>query len=62
MVHLLQPVFSALFFGLSLQIFLAEDTVLDMKDLGVLPHLCEVRVDDVNDELVLGGTWGSHGT
>ena len=25
-----------------------------MKDLGVLPHLCEVRVDDVDDELVLG--------
>jgi len=29
---------------------------------GVLLHLCEVRVDGVDDELVLGGTWGSHGT
>ena len=25
-----------------------------MKDLRVLPHLCEVRVDDVDDEPVLG--------
>ena len=46
----------------SLQIFLVEDTILHMKDLGLLPHLCEVRVDDVDDELVLGGTWRSHGT
>ena len=38
----------------SLQIFLAEDTVLDMKDLGVLPYLHEVRVDDVDEEIVLG--------
>jgi len=29
--------------------------------LRVLLHLNEVRVDDVDDELVLGGTWGSHG-
>ena len=24
-----------------------------MKDLGVLPHLCEVRVDDVDENLSL---------
>ena len=62
MFHLLQPLFGAPFLDGFLQIFLAEDTVLHMKDLGVLLHLCEVRVDDVDDELVLGGTWGSHGT
>ena len=60
--HLLQPLFGAPFFDWSLQIFLVEDTILHMKDLRVLPHLCEVRVDDIDDELVLGGTWGSHNT
>src|ERR1043165_9936859 len=59
--HLLQPIFGAPSLDWSLQIFLAEDTVLHMKDLGVLLQLCEGRVDDVDDELVLGGTWRSHG-
>src|SRR3954466_6497210 len=57
MFHLLQPIFGAPFFDWSLQIFLVEDTILHMKDLRVLPHLCEVRVDHVDDELVLGGAW-----
>ena len=62
MFHLLQPLFGAPLFDWSLQILLAEDTVLHMKDLGVHLHLCEIRVDDIDDELVLGGTWRSHGT
>src|ERR1041384_8522926 len=52
--HLLQPIFGAPFFDWSLQIFLAEDTVLDMKDLGVLLHLCEVRIMTLMTNLSLG--------
>src|SRR3954462_7549779 len=62
MLHLFQPLLGAPLLDMSLQIFFVEDTILHTEDLGVLPHLCEVRVDDVDDELVLGGTWGSHGT
>src|SRR4051812_111353 len=43
MFHLLQPLLGAPFFDGSLKIFLAEDTILHMKDLGVLPHLFTTR-------------------
>src|ERR1041385_2316395 len=58
MFHLLQPLLGAPLHDWSLQIFLVENTVLRTKDLGVLVHLSEVRVDDVDNELVLGGNLG----
>ena len=53
---------SLLILDRSLQIFLMKDTVLHPNNLRVLLHVSEVRVDDVDDERVLGGTWRSHGT
>ena len=62
MLHLFQPLLGAPLLERSIQIFFMEDSILHMKNLGVLTHLCEVRVDDVDDKLVLGGSLGRHGT
>src|SRR3954469_1855681 len=62
LLPLLQPGLDAPLLDKSLQIFLMKDTVLHPNNLRVLLHLSEVRVDDVDDELVLGGTRRSHGT
>src|ERR1041384_2723726 len=51
--HFFQPALDAPLLDRSLQIFFVEDP----KSLMVILHLSKVRVDDVDDELVLGGTW-----
>src|SRR3954468_15784968 len=54
MLHLLQPLLGAPLLDGPLQIFFVEDAILHPRSLGVLPHLSEVRVDDVDDDLSLG--------
>ena len=34
---------------------------MHLDDLRVLHHLPQIWVDDVLEELVLGGAWGGHG-
>ena len=62
LLHFVQPFLDAPLLDRSLQIFFVEDTILHPKSLRVLLHSREVRIDDVDEELVLGGTWGSNVT
>jgi hypothetical protein len=38
-----------------------KQTITHLNDLRVLHHPREIRVDDLLEELILGGSWCSHG-
>ena len=61
LLQCLEPCLRASGLPWSLNIADVQQPLSHLNGLRVLQHLCEVRVDDILEKLVLGGAWRRHG-